>query len=163
MPNACEVVEAAASDLRGPLVGVDPVDELADAGVDTGVVGLSAAVAPGDETVQDLGGVDDGAARVTRARVPATGGETGAEHVGGDGRGSILGLAGGARDDGDGDLPQGGGQGSAVLGQQTPIFGESALCSRRLLSHGTSWKTYQPATVREVPEAGSEPWAGRVA
>lgn len=109
------------SDLRGPLVGVDPADELANASVDTGVVSLSTAVAPGDETLQNLGGVDNGAARVARARVLATCSETGAEHVGGDCRGTVLGLASGARDDGDGNLPQGGGQSRAILGQQTPV------------------------------------------
>lgn len=119
LPTACKKMrkeQASPRNLRGPLVGVDPVDELADAGVDAGVVGLCAAVAPGDEAVEGLGGVDDGAARVARARVLAARGEAGAEHVGGDGRGAVLRLAGGARDDGDRDLAEGGGQGGAVLG-----------------------------------------------
>lgn len=106
--------------LRGPLVGVDPVDEVANAAVDTRVVGLRTAVAPGNETLQHIRGVNDGAAGVTRARVLATGCEAGAEHVVGDGRGSVLGAAGGAGDDGDGDLPQVGWQRGAALGQEAP-------------------------------------------
>jgi len=122
------------SNLRGPLVGVDPVDELADTGVDTGVVGLGAAVAPGDETLQGLGGVDDGAARVAGARVLAAAGDSSAEHVGGDGGGSVLGLAGGARDGGDGDLPQSSGQGCAVLGQKSPMCGVLAVYSKEYIA-----------------------------
>lgn len=58
--------------LRVPLVVVDPGDEGANASVDTRVVSLRTAVTPGDETLQHLRVVDNGAARVARARVLAT-------------------------------------------------------------------------------------------
>lgn len=106
--------------LRGPFVGVDPVDKDANASVDTRVVGLRTTRAPGDETLQHVRGINDGAAGIARARVLATHGEAGAEHVGGDSRGPVLGAAVSAGDDGDGDLPQVGGQSGAGLAQEAP-------------------------------------------
>lgn len=66
-------------------VGVDPGHQGAESGVDTRVASLSAALAPGDETNEGLGLINDGATAVTRARVLATLLNTSAEHVVGDG------------------------------------------------------------------------------
>lgn len=118
-PSLCNI-QALCKDLRSPLVGVDPVDKVANASVDAGIVCLGTSIAPRDNTLQHFRAVNNGAARVSRARVLSTGGETGAEHVGGDGIGSVLRAASGAGDNGDSDLPQVGRQSRAALGQEAP-------------------------------------------
>ena len=87
---------------------VDEAAEGADAGVDTGEVGASAAASPGDDTDEGLVGIDERAARVTLARVAATSSETGANHVVGDGEsdGVVVGHAGAAGNNGDADLEE---------------------------------------------------------
>jgi hypothetical protein len=88
---------------------------LAKVGVDTGSTSCRTALTPRDNTELDArGGVDDGAAAVTLARVLAALGESSAEHGGGDGAISIVGVAGGARDDGNINLEEVGGEGGAT-------------------------------------------------
>jgi len=72
---------------------------LTNVGVDTRCVGGSAALTPGNSTDKDLGGlVDDRATRITLARILTTLGQTSAEHLSGDGRCAVRGLARAARD-----------------------------------------------------------------
>lgn len=92
----------------------------ANTSVDTGLSSCGAALAPGDETDQLLAGVDDGAAGVTLAGVLATGGKTSADHVGGDGRGAVVGTAGGAGNDGHINLLESGGQSGATGRESSP-------------------------------------------
>ena len=94
---------------------------LANVGVDARGVGRSAALTPGDGSEKDLGAlVDNGAARVTLARVLATRSQTGAEHLGGDGGGAVRSLARAARDDGDVDLEEVGGEGRTARRSGAP-------------------------------------------
>lgn len=75
-------------------VGVDPGNIVSDSGVNTREASFSTTLTPRDETDQDTGaGVDDWATAISRAGVLSTRGQTGAEHVGGDGRGAVTGLA----------------------------------------------------------------------
>jgi len=74
----------------------------ADAGVDTRVVGESAALAEGNNTDKSLGSIDKRAARVTLARVLAPGGKTSADHVVGEV--GVAVAAGGAGDNRHADL-----------------------------------------------------------
>lgn len=113
---------------------VDVVDKVADSGVDTRETGLSTADTPRNDTLEDTVGVNDGAARVARARVLAALGEAGAEHVVGDTEplAAVVGLAGGAGDDGDGDLVQAGGDGVGVLAGGAPVFLEEWLANSDL-------------------------------
>lgn len=103
---------------------VDVVDKVADPGVDTRETGLSTADAPRNDTLEDAVGVDDGAAGVAGARVLTALGEAGAEHVVGDAEplAPVVGLAGGAGDDGDGDLVQARGDGVGVLAGGAPVW-----------------------------------------
>jgi hypothetical protein len=90
-------------------VGSDEGTEssLADVGVDTRCVGCSAAITPRNSAKKDLGGlVDDGAAGVALARVLSTLRQTSTEHLGGNGRCAVGGLAGAARDNRDVDLEE---------------------------------------------------------
>ena len=103
------------SDLRGPAVGVDPRDELANTSVDTGEVGTSASLTPGDDADEDTGRVDNGAARVTLAGITAAAVDTSAEHGRGD-VAAVLAVAGGAGDNGDRDLAEGGDDGAVLAG-----------------------------------------------
>lgn len=102
-------------------VGRDERSKGANPGVDTGEVGLSAALAPRDDTDELLGRGDDGAAGVTLARVLSTGGETSAEHAVGDGEtdSRVLVAASGARNNGHIDLAERG-RAAATLGSSTP-------------------------------------------
>lgn len=113
-------------------VGIDEANKGAESAVDTSEAGLSTAIAPRNETLEDAVGIDDGAAAVALARVLATLGLSGAEHVGGDSRPAVLGLAGGTRDDGDGNLPQGGGERRAALGGGAPASGGDDGTSSRV-------------------------------
>jgi len=120
-----------------PLVGVDPGDEVADAGVDAILVGAGAAIAPRDEANEGLGGgVDDRAARVPLARVLATGRKAGADHVVGDARGAVGRAAGGAADHWDGDLAQGCGKGAGALRSGAPASGDGRRSRRRVAASG---------------------------
>jgi hypothetical protein len=93
----------------------------ANVGVDTGGTGGGATLTPGNNTELDAGGlVDNGAARVTLARVLSALGQTSAEHGGGDAAGSVVGVAGSARDDGHVDLEEVDGQRLAAGGGGTP-------------------------------------------
>lgn len=93
-----------------------------NAGIDTRCVGARTSVTPGNNTKQSAGrSVDDWAARVTLARVLAASGKTGAVHVGGDGRRAVRGLARRARDDGNVDLAQSGGNRGSALGCNAPV------------------------------------------
>lgn len=102
-------------------VGIDEANKGAESAVDTSEAGLSTAIAPRNETLEDAVGIDDGAAAVALARVLATLGLSGAEHVGGDSRPAVLGLASGTRDDGDGNLVESGGERRAALGGGAPV------------------------------------------
>lgn len=84
---------------------VDESQKVSESDIDTSEAGLSTALAPRNETLENAVGVDDGAAGVSRAGVLATLGEAGAEHVGGDDV-AVLAVARSARDDRDGDLVQ---------------------------------------------------------
>lgn len=84
---------------------VDESQEVSESDIDTSETGLSTALAPRNETLENAVGVDDGAAGVSRAGVLATLGQAGAEHVVGDDA-AVLAVARRARDDGDGDLVQ---------------------------------------------------------
>lgn len=55
-----------------------------DPSVNTRSAGLSTALTPRNKTDEGLGGVDDGASRVTLARVLSTSFQTSTEHVGRD-------------------------------------------------------------------------------
>lgn len=98
---------------------VDEREQSGGASVYAREVGLSAAIAPRNETNEGLGGVDNRTARVTLARVTATSSKTSTEHVVGDGRGSVGGAARGAGDDRDGDLVESVGA-AATLSKSTP-------------------------------------------
>jgi hypothetical protein len=63
---------------------VDEGQKCSESDIDTSETGLSTALAPRDETLENAVGVDDGAAGVSRAGVLATLRKTSAEHVGGD-------------------------------------------------------------------------------
>lgn len=102
-------------------VGVNESAESTDTSVDTGSVGSGATLTPGNNTNEGLGRVDKRATRVTLARVLATGGKTSADHGGGDGGSSVVGLASGTGDDGDGDLAQVNGKAGATGGGGAPI------------------------------------------
>jgi hypothetical protein len=96
-------------------------------GVDTWCTSRSAALTPRNNTDLDLGaGVDDGAARVTLARVLSTLGETSAEHGGGDGAAAVVGVAGGSADDGYVDLEEVDGEGRAAGGGGSPASNSEA-------------------------------------
>ena len=112
------------SGLRSPLVGVDVVDIVANAGVDTSETSLGASLTPRDKSKENLGaGIDDGSTAVTVARILTSLRETGAEHVvGDDASSSILLLACSPSDDGNGNLPQRRGQGLTALASETPIL-----------------------------------------
>ena len=102
--------------LQRLVVLLDEGEGGADAGVDTRVVGESAALAEGNDTDKSLGGIDKRAARVTLARVLATGGKTSADHVVGEV--GVAVAAGGAGDNGHADLVErvGAGVGTGALG-----------------------------------------------
>lgn len=101
---------------------VDESAEAADASVDTRSIGGSASLAPRDNTDQNTGArVDERAARVTLAGVLATSGETSADHVVSDSRGSVRGAAGSTGHDGNIDLPEGGGKSRAAGGGGAPM------------------------------------------
>jgi hypothetical protein len=100
---------------------VDKGQQCSESDVDTGETGLSTALAPRNETLENSVGVDDGAAGVSRAGVLATLGQSGAEHVGGDDA-AVLAVARSARDDRDGDLVQSGGERVGVLAGGAPII-----------------------------------------
>jgi hypothetical protein len=90
-------------------------------GVNTGRTSSSAALTPRNNTELDArAGVDNGAAGVTLARVLSALGQTSAEHGGGDAARSVVGVAGGARDDWDIDLEEVDGQGIAAGGCGAP-------------------------------------------
>ena len=97
------------------LGGVDPVGELGNFGVDTGVVGTGTSVTPGDNTDKGVAN-SKRATRVSLARVPTTGGETGAEHGVQNVGGSVGLTADGVSDDGNGDLSEGSGDGATFGG-----------------------------------------------
>lgn len=78
---------------------VDEAQKVSESDIDTSEIGLSTALAPRNETLENAVGVDDWAAGVSRAGVLATLGKTGAEHVVGDDV-VVLAVARGARDDG---------------------------------------------------------------
>jgi hypothetical protein len=104
-------------------VALDEVEESTDVAVDTGVAGLGAALAPGDDTDKGAGGVvADGTTRVTLAGVLATLIEASAEHGVGDLAGAVGRVARVAADDGDGDLEEVLGD-AAALGGGAPIVG----------------------------------------
>merc|ERR1712226_205556 len=69
-------------------VVVDPVDKVAGLGVDTGVAGLGASIAPGHHSGQ-LVAAHEWAARVTLAGVLASLVQAGADHRGSDGAGAV--------------------------------------------------------------------------
>lgn len=160
-PSLCNI-QTLCKDLRGPLVGVDPVDKVANTSVNASIVCLRTSIAPRHNTLQHFRGVNNGAARISRARVLSTSSEAGAEHVVGDSIGSVLGAASGAGNDGDSDLPQVSRQSRAALSQEAPIkqcvstgsavvepYYHFGLCG-----FGTS--THHPATVSWAPAAGSD-------
>ena len=96
---------------------VDERELGADASVDTSVATASTAVTERHDTDKGLGASgDEGTSRVALAAVLSTGGLGGADHVVGDAAGTVLGLAGGAGDDRDVDVAEGGGAGSAFGG-----------------------------------------------
>jgi hypothetical protein len=100
---------------------VDESELSSNASVDTSVAAERTAVTEGHDTDEGLGaGGDERASRVTLARVLASGSLGGADHVGGDGRGAVLGLAGGAGDDGDADVAESRG-GRAAGGGGSPV------------------------------------------
>lgn len=141
-------------------VGVDEADKVAQSSVDTSEAGLGTALAPGNNTLEDAVGIDDGAAAVALAGVLAALGQAGAEHVVGDD--AVLGLASGAGDDGDGDLVESGGERVGALGGGAPV---AMVRELEFSTNGISYEdvAYQPAVVKVEPAAGSEPEAGRVA
>lgn len=100
---------------------VDEGQEGSEPDIDTSEAGLSTALAPGNEALENAVGVDDGAAGVAGAGVLATLGEAGAEHVVGDDA-AVLTVARSARDGGDGDLHQLGGERARVLAGVAPII-----------------------------------------
>lgn len=101
-------------------VAVDEADVVAQASVNTGESTLSASLTPRNNTNQGSAGVNDGATRVSRAGVLATGGNSSAEHVVAD-LAIVVAVASGAGNDGDGNLPQGGGERVGVLRSSSPI------------------------------------------
>ena len=102
-------------------VALDEVEEGTDVAVDTGVAGLGAALAPGDNTDESARGVvADGTARVTLAGVLATLVEASAEHGVGD-IATVGGIALVTADDGDGDLEEVG-RDATALGGSAPIL-----------------------------------------
>ena len=122
-------------------VGRDERSEGTNPGVDTGEVGLSATLAPRDNTDELLAGGDDGAAGVTLARVLSTSGNTSAEHLVGDTEADsgVLAAASGARNNGHIDLAERS-RARATLSKSTPgdvlakcraFGGDGNLTSRR--------------------------------
>lgn len=103
-------------------------------GVDTRSVGLSATITPGNETNEGLGGVDNGASRVTLARVLSTLGKTSTEHVGGDLVAGVDGLilrgTSGAGNYRDADLAESGRKRRSARGSGSP-GSESVSCARK--------------------------------
>lgn len=98
---------------------VDEAQQRRNARIHTRPVGLSASKSEAHKAKQLLRGVDNGATRVTLARVLAASGETSTEHVVGDGRGAVGSAARSAGDDGDADFLQRRGA-RAVLAESTP-------------------------------------------
>jgi hypothetical protein len=87
----------------------------ANSRVHTGLSSCSAALPPRNKANQVTARlVNDWAAAVALARVFAARGETGAEHVGRDGTGAVVLVAGGAGDGGDVDLLESGGESGAA-------------------------------------------------
>jgi hypothetical protein len=132
---------------------------LAQVGVNTWGTSRSTTLTPGDNAELDAGGgVDDGATTVTLARILSTLAETGAEHGGSNASRAVVGVASGAGDDGNIDLEQVHGQRAAARGSGSPrlvlVQISNCFCIR---------ETHQPATVRPVPAAGSEPDAASLA
>jgi hypothetical protein len=106
----------------------DERKQAANSSVNSREVGLGATLAPGDNANQSAaGGVDDGTAAVSLARVLATLSQASTEHVGGDSRSTILGSAGCARDNRDGDLPQVDWDGGSAIRSNTPMFQVSGV------------------------------------
>jgi hypothetical protein len=89
-----------------------------EAGVNTRVVGISASIAPRNNTNERLSAVDNRATGVTLARVLSA--LASAEHAGGDGAGAIVGVAGGAGDNRDADLEQVDGEGGTAGRSSSP-------------------------------------------
>ena len=87
-------------------VVVDPVDKVAGLGVDTGVAGLGASIAPGHHSGQ-LVAAHEWAARVTLAGVLASLVQAGADHRVSDGAGAVGVTAVLVRHHGHGHLEQG--------------------------------------------------------
>lgn len=94
-------------------VGIDERAESTNTSVDTRLSSLSTAITPGNKTNKSLARVNNGASRVTLARVLATSRNTSAEHGVSDLADGVVVAAGSARDDGYVDLAQSGGRGSA--------------------------------------------------
>jgi hypothetical protein len=108
-----------ASPFRARLIVLsDERQKSRDAGVNTGVVGIRASIAPRNNADKHLGAVDNGATGVTLAGVLST--LTSAEHAVGDGTGAVLGAAGGAGNDRDADFEQVDGEGGAAGGGSSP-------------------------------------------
>jgi hypothetical protein len=109
-------------------------------GVNTGRTSSSAALTPRNNTEQDArGGVDNGTARVTLARVLSALGKTSAEHGAGDAAGSVVGVAGGARDDGDVDLEEVDGQGLTTGGSGAPASNAEGGARGRVGARGSKF------------------------
>lgn len=94
-------------------VGVNERAESTNASVNTRLSSLSTALTPRNKTDKSLAGVNNGASRVTLARVLATRRNTSAEHGVSDLADGVVVAASSARDDGHVDLAQSGGRGSA--------------------------------------------------
>lgn len=84
---------------------VDKGQKVAESDIDTSETGLSTALAPRNETLENTVGVDDWATGVSRAGVLATLRQAGAEHVVGD-VAAVFAVARSARDDRNRDLVQ---------------------------------------------------------
>jgi len=134
---------------------VDEAAEGADAGVDTGKVGASAAASPGDDTDEGLVGIDERAARVTLARVATTSRDTSADHVGGNGEGAVVGNAGVAGHNGDADLEESS-RGAATLTGSSPSSNGGSGSTSGVRARGGEGSKANVATgsdgARELPD-----------
>jgi len=109
-------------------VGGDEGQQSSNASIDAGLAGQGTAIAPRNKANKLAVCVDDRTAAVTLARVLATCGQTGAEHVVGDLSDAVVLAAGCARDDGDVDLAQRGGGGAARAGGAPAGNGGDGSC-----------------------------------
>jgi hypothetical protein len=130
-------------------VGVNERAERANASVDTRLTSLSTAITPGDKTNEGLGRVDNGASRVTLARVLATSSNTGTEHGVSDLADGVVVAASGAGDDGHVDLAQGGGRGSA-LSQSSPAGNGGGTAGGRVGTRGCEGSVADGAAGRDA-------------